>query len=117
MTASSGSMMSNQENTKESKNKIFNQLFGKSSDKVSEAAINENKKAFEKRRTIGATTVSLDPACFNTKPLKPKHPQDVSTGDMWRTLKPISSGISGAEERVSIHKQFHNIYASFIKNY
>ncbi|XP_001604209.1 uncharacterized protein LOC100120582 isoform X2 [Nasonia vitripennis] len=78
--------------------KLLNQFFGKGSDKIGESAGSE-RKAFEKRRTIGATTIPLDPRNFTTKPLKPKHSQDVSTGDMWRTLKPISSGISGAEER------------------
>ncbi|OXU28476.1 hypothetical protein TSAR_013356 [Trichomalopsis sarcophagae] len=78
--------------------KLLNQFFGKGSDKIGESAGSE-RKAFEKRRTIGATTIPLDPKNFTTKPLKPKHSQDVSTGDMWRTLKPISSGISGAEER------------------
>lgn len=80
--------------------KLLNQLFGKSSDKIAESPAIE-RKAFEKRRTIGATTIPLDPRNFSNKPTKAKHPQDVSTGDMWRTLKPISSGISGAEERVS----------------
>ncbi|KAJ8669587.1 hypothetical protein QAD02_000846 [Eretmocerus hayati] len=84
--------------------KLLGQFFGgKGSDKIGEpvtaASAAEQRKAFEKRRTIGATTVPLDPRNFNSRPLKPKHPQDVSTGDMWRTLKAISSGISGAEER------------------
>ncbi|XP_014214429.1 uncharacterized protein LOC106643703 [Copidosoma floridanum] len=80
--------------------KLLNQFFGKGSDKIGEPAGQESaRKAFEKRRTIGATSIPLDPRNFTSKPVKPKHPQDVSTGDMWRTLKPISSGISGAEER------------------
>ncbi|XP_011501138.1 PREDICTED: uncharacterized protein LOC105364808 isoform X2 [Ceratosolen solmsi marchali] len=78
--------------------RLFGQFFGKGSDKISES-VGSERKAFEKRRTIGATTIPLDQRNFTTKPIKPKHPQDVSTGDMWRTLKPISSGISGAEER------------------
>ncbi|XP_058803586.1 uncharacterized protein LOC131671291 isoform X2 [Phymastichus coffea] len=78
--------------------KLLNQFFGKSSDKIGETSVPE-RKAFEKRRTIGATTIPLDPRNFTSKPAKAKHPQDVSTGDMWRILKPISSGISGAEER------------------
>ncbi|XP_014228301.1 uncharacterized protein LOC106653403 [Trichogramma pretiosum] len=96
--------------------KLLSQIFGnKSSDKISSGEDNtssstksgstgltryqEQRKAFAQRRTIGATSVPLDPRNFTSKPAKAKHPSDVSTGDMWRTLKPISSGISGAEER------------------
>ena len=81
------------------KNKLLNQFFGKSSDKVADQSSPE-RKIFDKRRTLGATTIPLDSRNFTTKPPKAKHQSDISTGDMWRTLKPISSGIAGAEERV-----------------
>ncbi|KZC09602.1 PREDICTED: uncharacterized protein LOC107187726 [Dufourea novaeangliae] len=90
-----GASSENQESTK---NKLFSQFFGKGSDKVAETTVSE-RKMYEKRRTVGATTISLDPKNFTSKPPKPKHPSDVSTGDMWRPLRPIASGISGAEER------------------
>lgn len=80
------------------KNKLLSQFFGKSSEKNTETSVTE-RKMYDKRRTVGATTISLDPKNFTSKPPKPKHPADVSTGDMWRPLRPISSGISGAEER------------------
>lgn len=80
------------------KNKLLSQFFGKGSDKAAETAT-ADRKVYDKRRTVGATTVSLDPKNFTSKPVKPKHASDVSTGDMWRPLRPIASGISGAEER------------------
>lgn len=83
------------------KNKLLSQFFGKGSDKAAETAT-ADRKVYDKRRTVGATTVSLDPKNFTSKPVKPKHASDVSTGDMWRPLRPIASGISGAEERVNI---------------
>ncbi|KAK0182625.1 hypothetical protein PV327_000741 [Microctonus hyperodae] len=79
-------------------NKILTQIFGKSQEKEKENSIPE-RKAIEKRRTIGATTIPLDPKNFVSKPPKPKHPDDVSTGDLWKPLRPIASGISGAEDR------------------
>lgn len=82
------------------RNKLFGQFFNKGTDKSAETTTTE-RKLFDKRRTVGATTISLDPKNFNVKPPKPKHPSDVSTGDMWRPLRPIASGISGAEERVN----------------
>ncbi|KOX78006.1 hypothetical protein WN51_05894 [Melipona quadrifasciata] len=90
-----GASSDNQEPTK---NKLFGQFFNKGTDKSAETAATE-RKLFDKRRTVGATTISLDPKNFTGKPPKPKHPSDVSTGDMWRPLRPIASGISGAEER------------------
>lgn len=103
----SGGEMSQQQQQQTRSSKLLGQLFGnKGSDKIAESAggagSGSERKAFEKRRTIGATTIPLDARNFTAKPTKPKHPQDVSTGDMWRTLKPISSGISGSEERVRI---------------
>ncbi|XP_043798073.1 uncharacterized protein LOC122717757 [Apis laboriosa] len=86
------------ENQEPTKNKLFSQFFGKGTDKSVETATPE-RKLFDKRRTVGATTISLDPKNFTSKPPKAKHPSDVSTGDMWRPLRPIASGISGAEER------------------
>ncbi|XP_076177989.1 uncharacterized protein LOC143152124 [Ptiloglossa arizonensis] len=90
-----GASVENQESTK---NKLFGQLFGKGSDKLPETTVTD-RKLYDKRRTVGATTISLDPKNFTSKPAKPKHSSDVSTGDMWRPLRPIASGISGAEER------------------
>ncbi|XP_034183765.1 uncharacterized protein LOC117605974 isoform X1 [Osmia lignaria lignaria] len=86
------------ENQEPTKNKLFSQFFGKSSEKNTETTPVE-RRMYDKRRTVGATTISLDPKNFTTKPPKAKHPGDVSTGDMWRPLRPITSGISGAEER------------------
>lgn len=83
------------------KNKLLSQFFGKGSDKATETAVTE-RKVFDKRRTVGATTISLDPKNFTSKPTKSKHPSDASTGDMWRPLRPIASGISGADERVNL---------------
>lgn len=80
------------------KNKLLSQFFGKGSDKLADSAVAE-RKAYDKRRTVGATTISLDSRNFTSKPSKPKHATDVSTGDLWRPLKPISSGISGSDER------------------
>ncbi|XP_076752535.1 uncharacterized protein LOC143424392 [Xylocopa sonorina] len=80
------------------KNKLFNQFFGKGSDKTAENSVME-RRLYDKRRTVGATTISLDPKNFTSKPPKAKHSSDVSTGDMWRPLRPICSGISGAEDR------------------
>ncbi|KAK2587781.1 hypothetical protein KPH14_003886 [Odynerus spinipes] len=90
-----GSSNDSQDTTK---NKILGQLFSKGQDKHSESQASE-RKIFDKRRTVGATTISLDPRNFTIKPAKAKHASDVSTGDLWRPLRPISSGISGAEER------------------
>ncbi|XP_060820157.1 uncharacterized protein LOC132909371 [Bombus pascuorum] len=86
------------ENQEPTKNKLLSQLFHKGSDKSADSTTTE-RKLFDKRRTVGATTISLDPKNFTSKPHKAKHPSDVSTGDMWRPLRPIASGISGAEER------------------
>lgn len=86
----------NQDST--TKNKLLSQFFGKSSDKLAESASVE-KKAYDKRRTVGATTIPLDPKNFVGKPPKAKHASDVSTGDLWKPLRPIASGITGAEER------------------
>lgn len=86
------------ENQEPTKNKLFSQIFGKSSEKNAETTPVE-RRMYDKRRTVGATTISLDPKNFTMKPVKPKHGSDVSTGDMWRPLRPITSGISGAEER------------------
>jgi len=88
------------DNEESTKSKLFGQLFGKGSDKLAESAIAE-RRAYDKRRTIGATTIPLDPKNFPCKPPKSKHASDVSTGDMWKALRPIASGISGAEDRVS----------------
>lgn len=87
------------DNQDSTKNKLLSQFFGKGSDKLAESAAAE-KKVYDKRRTVGATTIPLDPKNFGTKPPKPKHASDVSTGDLWKPLRPIASGISGAEERV-----------------
>lgn len=87
------------ENQEPTKNKLLGQFFSKVTDKNAETAATE-RKLFDKRRTVGATTISLDPKNFASKPPKAKHASDVSTGDMWRPLRPIASGISGAEERV-----------------
>ncbi|XP_050475995.1 uncharacterized protein LOC126866447 [Bombus huntii] len=86
------------ENQEPTKNKLLSQLFNKGSDKSADTTTTE-RKLFDKRRTVGATTISLDPKNFTTKPHKAKHPSDVSTGDMWKPLRPIASGISGAEDR------------------
>ncbi|KYN00999.1 PREDICTED: uncharacterized protein LOC108775429 [Cyphomyrmex costatus] len=85
----------NQESTK---NKLLSQFFGKNSDKLAESTATE-RRAYDKRRTVGATTIPLDPKNFVCKPPKSKHASDVSTGDLWKPLRPIASGISGAEER------------------
>ncbi|KYM78969.1 hypothetical protein ALC53_10523 [Atta colombica] len=85
----------NQESTK---NKLLSQFFGKNSDKLAESTATE-RRAYDKRRTVGATTIPLDPKNFVCKPSKSKHTTDVSTGDLWKPLRPIASGISGAEER------------------
>lgn len=90
------------------KNKFFGQIFSKTTDKVSDQNVSE-RKIFDKRRIIGATNVPLDSRNFTTKPIKAKHQNDVSTGDMWRTLKAISSGIAGAEDRVCMNL-FNVIY-------
>lgn len=82
-----------------SKSKIFGQFFSRGQDKNSDAQINE-RKIFDKRRTVGATTISLDSKNFMIKPPKSKHASDVSTGDLWRPLRPISSGISIADDKV-----------------
>lgn len=84
------------------KNKFFSQIFSKTTDKVADQNSPE-RKIFDKRRVIGATNVPLDSRNFITKPIKAKHQNDVSTGDMWRTLKAISSGITGAEDRVCMN--------------
>jgi len=89
----------NQESTK---NKLLSQFFGKNSDKLAESTATE-RRAYDKRRTVGATTIPLDPKNFVCKPSKSKHTTDVSTGDLWKPLRPIASGISGAEERVRIY--------------
>lgn len=87
------------ENQEPTKNKLLSQFFNKGSDKSADTTSTE-RKLFDKRRTVGATTISLDPKNFTSKPHKAKHPSDVSTGDMWKPLRPIASGISGAEDRV-----------------
>lgn len=97
------------------KNKFLSQLFSKSTDKVADQNSPE-KKIFDKRRTVGATTVPLDSRNFTTRPLKAKHQSDVSTGDIWRTLKAISSGIAGAEDRVRIISHFYLFYTLYIKS-
>ncbi|EZA56955.1 hypothetical protein DMN91_011547 [Ooceraea biroi] len=91
-----GGSSDNQESN--TKNKLLGQFFGKGSDKPAESTVAE-KRAYDKRRTVGATTIPLDPKNFPCKPPKSKHASDVSTGDMWKPLRPIASGISGAEER------------------
>lgn len=88
------------DNQDSTKSKLLSQFFGKNSDKLSEPTLME-RRAYDKRRTVGATTVPLDPKNFVCKPPKSKHASDVSTGDLWKPLRPIASGISGAEERVS----------------
>ncbi|KAL6267554.1 hypothetical protein P5V15_000629 [Pogonomyrmex californicus] len=90
-----GASADNQESTK---NKLLSQFFGKSQDKLAESTAME-RRAYDKRRTVGATTIPLDPKNFVCKPPKSKHASDVSTGDLWKPLRPIASGISGAEER------------------
>ncbi|XP_011691557.1 PREDICTED: uncharacterized protein LOC105452284 [Wasmannia auropunctata] len=80
------------------KNKLLSQFFGKTSDKLAEPTVAE-RRAYDKRRTVGATTIPLDPKNFVCKPPKSKHASDVSTGDLWKPLRPIASGIAGAEER------------------
>ncbi|XP_076639149.1 uncharacterized protein LOC143351494 [Colletes latitarsis] len=87
------------ESQEPTKSKLFGQFFGKGSDKLPETTTVTERKMYDKRRTVGATTISLDPKNFTSKPAKPKHSSDTSTGDMWRPLRPIASGISGAEER------------------
>lgn len=81
-----------------SKNKLLSQFFGKNSDKLAESTAVE-RRAYDKRRTVGATTIPLDPKNFVCKPPKSKHTSDVSTGELWKPLRPIASGISGAEDR------------------
>lgn len=83
-----------------SSNKFLNQFFSKSLDKEDKPS---ERKKIDQRRTIGATTIPLDQKNFVTKPPKSKHADDVSTGDLWKPLRPIASGISGAEERVYNH--------------
>ncbi|XP_048510365.1 uncharacterized protein LOC125500707 [Athalia rosae] len=81
-------------------NSLLTQFFGKPGDKEkSGQQKTARERIFDKRRTLGAATVKLDPSSFVSKPVKPKNPSDVSTGEVWWPLKPISSGISGAEER------------------
>jgi len=96
----------NQESTK---NKLLSQFFGKTSDKLAEPTVAE-RRAYDKRRTVGATTIPLDPKNFVCKPPKAKHASDVSTGDLWKPLRPIASGISGAEERVSMSIASKKLY-------
>ncbi|KYN16871.1 PREDICTED: uncharacterized protein LOC108763836 [Trachymyrmex cornetzi] len=86
------------DNQDSTKNKLFSQFFGKNSDKLAESTATE-RRAYDKRRTVGATTIPLDPKNFVCKPPKSKHTSDVSTGDLWKPLRPIASGISGADER------------------
>ncbi|KAG8036537.1 hypothetical protein G9C98_003859 [Cotesia typhae] len=88
-------------------NKLLGQLFSKSSDKEKEKEPVVEKKSIDKRRTVGATTISLDVKNFVTKPPKAKHSDDVSTGDIWKPLRPIASGISGAEDRESLKGQLY----------
>ncbi|XP_015120237.1 uncharacterized protein LOC107043316 [Diachasma alloeum] len=78
-------------------NKLLSQFFNKSQDKEEKAA--PERRRIDQRRTVGATTIPLDPKNFGTKPARPKHPNDVSTGELWKPLRPIASGISGAEDR------------------
>lgn len=106
------------ENQESTKNKLLNQFFGKGSDKLAESTTTE-RRAYDKRRTIGATTIPLDPKNFACKPPKSKHASDVSTGDLWKPLRPIASNISGAEERVSFcnfiksHSNYIQYFSSF----
>ncbi|XP_012230026.1 uncharacterized protein [Linepithema humile] len=86
------------DNQESGKSKLLSQFFSKGSDKNAESTITE-RKVYDKRRTVGATTVPLDPKNFVCKQPKSKHSSDVSTGDLWKPLRPICSGISGAEER------------------
>lgn len=90
------------------KGNLLTQFFGKpgETEKLSAPQRSAKERIFDKRRTLGAATVKLDPGVFVTKPVKPKNPSDVSTGETWWPLKPISSGISGAEERVSRNLYF-----------
>ncbi|XP_043272282.1 uncharacterized protein [Venturia canescens] len=78
-------------------NKFFGQLFDKK--KGSSEATGVDKKNVDKRRVIGATTISLDPKNFVTKQPKSNYSNDVSTGEIWKPLRAITSGISGADER------------------
>lgn len=93
-----GQSAASSDNQESNKGKLLSQFFGKGSEKSVESASTERKMQ-DRKRTVGATTIPLDPKNFGTKPPKPKHGSDVSTGDLWRPLKPIASGISGAEER------------------
>ncbi|XP_011305738.1 uncharacterized protein, partial [Fopius arisanus] len=77
-------------------NKLLSQFFNKSQDKEDKTP---ERRKIDQRRTVGATTIPLDPKNFGIKPPRPKHPEDVSTGDLWKPLRPIASGISGAEDR------------------
>lgn len=86
------------ENQESTKNKLLSQFFGKGTDKLAEPTVTE-RRAYDKRRTIGATTIPLDSKNFVCKPPKSKHTSDVSTGDLWKPLRPIASGILGAEDR------------------
>lgn len=96
------------ENQEPTKNKLLSQFFGKGPDKIAEPTVME-RKAYDKRRTIGATTIPLDSKNFVAKPPKSKHAGDVSTGDLWKPLRPIASGIIGAEDRVRL-QNLTNIY-------
>lgn len=84
--------------TESKTNKIFGHFFDKK--KSSSEAQVVDKKNIDKRRVIGATTISLDPKNFVTKPPKSNFSNDVATTDMWKPLRAITSGISGADERV-----------------
>ncbi|XP_032681939.1 uncharacterized protein LOC116849156 [Odontomachus brunneus] len=86
------------ENQEPTKNKLLSQFFGKGPDKIAEPTAME-RKVYDKRRTIGATTIPLDSKNFVTKPPKSKHAGDVSTGDLWKPLRPISSGIIGEDKK------------------
>ncbi|EFN83876.1 uncharacterized protein LOC105183752 isoform X1 [Harpegnathos saltator] len=86
------------ENQESTKNKLLSQFFGKGPDKIAESAAAE-RRVYDKRRTVGATTIPLDSRNFVTKPPKSKHTGDVSTGDLWKPLRPIASGIIGADEK------------------
>lgn len=90
------------ENQESTKNKLLSQFFGKGTDKLAEPMVTE-RRAYDKRRTIGATTIPLDSKNFVCKPPKSKHSSDVSTGDLWKPLRPIASGILGAEDRVGFY--------------
>lgn len=92
------------ENQEPTKNKLFSQFFCKGPDKIAESTVTE-RKVYDKRRTVGATTIALDTKNFVTKPPKTKHSSDVSTGDLWKPLRPIASGIMGAEDRVRLQKK------------